>query len=100
MSSSDSGADVRTFQGADRFGLNPVDALELAGLDATQLAELKAQHAAGVIDLKKKADELKIDVHALDAALGVFNDQIIQRKGQARFFGSGISRGCGRLAAG
>lgn len=51
------------------------EVLELTGLDATQIAELKNQHAAGVIELKKKADELKIDVAALDAALSSFSDQ-------------------------
>ncbi len=46
--------------------------LDLTGLDQQQIAELKAQHAAGLIDLGKKAAELKIDVGALDAALGSF----------------------------
>ena len=52
--------------------LTETSELDLSGLDNQQIAELKAQHAAGLIDLGKKAAELKIDVGALDAALGSF----------------------------
>lgn len=46
--------------------------LDLSGLDSQQIAELKAQRVAGLIDVEKKAAELNVDVGALDAALGTF----------------------------
>jgi len=49
--------------------------LDLTGLSEDEVAELKRQHAAGMIDVNKKAKELKIDVMALDAALSSFTDQ-------------------------
>jgi len=51
------------------------EVLDLSGLSEDQIAELKRQHAAGMIDIKKKAEELKVDVGALDAALGTMTDQ-------------------------
>jgi len=55
--------------------LSGTDLLDLSGLTEGQISELKVQYAEGMIDLKKKAEELKMDVGALDAALGSFNDQ-------------------------
>jgi hypothetical protein len=55
--------------------LNNENQLDLTGLDTTEIAELKRQYASGMIDVKKRAEELKVDVGALDAALGSFNDQ-------------------------
>jgi hypothetical protein len=49
--------------------------LDLSGLSEGQISELKQEYATGVIDLQKKATELKIEVGALDAALSAFNDQ-------------------------
>jgi|GEM_PF-1694603 len=49
--------------------------LDLTGLSEGQIAELKQKHMEGMIDLKKKAEELKIDVTALDAALTSFTHQ-------------------------
>lgn len=49
--------------------------LDLTGLSVGQISELKQQHAAGMIDIQRKATELKVDVGALDAALASFTDQ-------------------------
>jgi hypothetical protein len=57
------------------ISLAGTEALELTGLTESQVSELKMQHARGMIDLKRKAEELKIDVGSLDAALGSFSDQ-------------------------
>ncbi|MCH7667196.1 MAG: hypothetical protein IH936_14860 [Acidobacteria bacterium] len=43
--------------------------LQTAGLNETQVQELRMQHARGMIDLHKKALELNVDVGALDATL-------------------------------
>ena len=43
--------------------------LDLTSLTEAQKMQLKEDHAKGMIDMKKKAAELKIDVGALDAAL-------------------------------
>lgn len=55
------------------FGSNNV--IDLTGLPDDQVNELKRQHASGMIDLKRKAEELKIDVGALSMGLGTFNDE-------------------------
>lgn len=55
------------------FGATNV--IDLTGIPEDQINELKRQHAMGLIDLKKKADDLKIDVGALSMSLGVFNDE-------------------------
>ena len=51
------------------------DVLDLSGLSESQIAELKTQFVSGMLDVKKKAEELKVDVGALDAALSSFNEQ-------------------------
>lgn len=55
--------------------LNARSTLSLTGLSDDQIAELKKQHAQGLINVQRKAEELKVDVGALDAALNTFNDQ-------------------------
>jgi hypothetical protein len=56
--------------------LKSIEALDLSGLSTSEIAELKQQHASGMIDIQKKAEELKVDVAALDATLGSFTDQV------------------------
>ena len=53
-------------------------ALSLAGLTEEQIQQLRMKHADGMLDLAKKAQELKIDVGALDAALGTMAGQTKQ----------------------
>ena len=54
--------------------LNNRDAIDLSGLDENQVAELKRLHAAGLIDIHKKALEMKLDVDALGGSLGALNE--------------------------
>ena len=49
--------------------------LDMAGLTESQIQELRLQYTSGMIDIQKKAAELKVDVVALDALLVSFNDQ-------------------------
>lgn len=49
--------------------------LDLSGLPDEAISELKKAHASGMIELRKKAEELKIDVAALDATLETFTQQ-------------------------
>jgi hypothetical protein len=51
------------------------DKLDLSGLNNTQIAEIKRQHADGMVTVQVKAAEMKLDVSALDAALTSFTDQ-------------------------
>ena len=51
------------------------EVLDLAGMSDGQIAELRQQYVSGMIDIKKKAEEMKVDVGALDAALHSFTDQ-------------------------
>lgn len=55
--------------------LGRTEMLDLSTLTPTEVSELKRQYAAGMINVKKKAEELKVDVGALDAALSSFTDQ-------------------------
>lgn len=48
-----------------------VAAIDLAGLPESQRQELYRQHAAGVLDIGRKAQELSVDVGALRATLDV-----------------------------
>ena len=41
--------------------------LDTSGLTESQIQELKVQYASGMIDIRKKAEDLKVDVGALDA---------------------------------
>nr|WP_306264921.1 hypothetical protein [Pararhizobium sp. IMCC3301] len=55
--------------------LGGVEKLDLSGLSQNQIEELKHQYHSGMIDIHKKAQELKVDAAALDAVLHNFNDQ-------------------------
>ena len=59
----------------DSIKLTQNDVLDLSGMSEGQIAELKQQYATGMIDVQKKAEEMKVDVAALDAALHSFNEQ-------------------------
>lgn len=50
------------------------DVIDLSGLSDNQISELRLQHAKGLLSLQHKAQEMKIDVAALDASLNSFND--------------------------
>lgn len=55
--------------------LTQSDTIDLIGLSEDQISELRLQHAKGLVTLQQKAQEMKIDVAALDASLNSFNDQ-------------------------
>lgn len=57
------------------LALGQTDMLDLSGLTPTQIAELKRQHVGGLIDVQRKAQEMKVDVAALDATLQSITDQ-------------------------
>lgn len=57
------------------IALNQTDLLDLSGLSSTQIAELKRQYAGGMIDVGRKAQEMKVDVAALEATLHSITDQ-------------------------
>ncbi|PZF77465.1 hypothetical protein DK847_09110 [Aestuariivirga litoralis] len=59
----------------EAINLGRSDMLDLSGLTDQQKAELKKQYASSMISMKTKAEELKMDVGALDAAIGSFTDQ-------------------------
>lgn len=43
--------------------------IEVKGLQANQVSVLQKQHAKGLIEVQRKASELKVDIHALDQTL-------------------------------
>lgn len=49
--------------------------LDLTGMTPEQMAELKRQYASGMIDLKKKAEELKMDNASLAMTLDSYNTE-------------------------
>ena len=51
--------------------LSNVSAVDLSGLPESQRLELYRQHAAGMLDIGRKAQELSVDVGALRATLDV-----------------------------
>lgn len=55
--------------------LAQAEVLDLDGLSDSQISELRLQHAKGMLSLQQKAQEMKIDVAALDASLNSFNVQ-------------------------
>jgi len=57
------------------INLAQTDVLDLSGLNDSQIAEIKRQHADGMVSVQVKAAEMKLDVTALDAALTSFTDQ-------------------------
>lgn len=58
-----------------KLDLGATQIIDLTGLSEEQAAELRRQHAAGMIDIQRKAQELRVDVGALQASLDAFNDQ-------------------------
>lgn len=49
--------------------LGDSNVLKTSGLTEEQIQDLRMQHAKGMIDLHRKAQELQVDIHALDSAL-------------------------------
>ncbi len=60
---------------ADVINLGSNSLIDLTGMPPEQMAELKRQYASGMIDLKKKAEELKIDNASLAMTLNSFNTE-------------------------
>lgn len=60
---------------ADVINLGSNSLIDLTGMPPEQVAELKRQYASGMIDLKKKAEELKIDNASLAMLLDSFNTE-------------------------
>jgi hypothetical protein len=61
---------------ANVINLGPANNLiDLTGIPPEQVAELKRQYASGMIDLTKKAQELKIDNASLAMLLDSFNTE-------------------------
>lgn len=58
--------------------LSQTDVLDLSGLSEEEARQLKKDFASGIIDVHKKAAELKVDVGALDSALHSFTEQTAQ----------------------
>lgn len=53
--------------------LNDVNNLDLSSLPAEHQIELKRKHAEGMLDFQVKANDIKINVQALDATLNSLN---------------------------
>ena len=49
--------------------------IEVNGLQANQISVLQEQHARGLIDVQRKASELKVDIQALDQTLESLTSQ-------------------------
>jgi hypothetical protein len=60
---------------ADVINLGSNSLIDLTGMPPEQVAELKRQYASGMIDVKKKAEELKIDNASLAMLLDSFNSE-------------------------
>jgi hypothetical protein len=60
---------------ADVINLGSNSLIDLTGMPLEQVVELKRQYASGMIDLKKKAEELKIDNASLSMLLDSFNTE-------------------------
>ncbi len=58
--------------------LSNTDLLDLSGMSEEETRQLKKDFASGIIDVHKKAAELKVDVGALDSALRSFTEQTSQ----------------------
>lgn len=54
----------------------PTQTIDLSGLTTEQIQELTKQYASGMLDISKKAQELKLDVAALETFLSSTNDQV------------------------
>ena len=66
---------VSSIPSADVINLGSNSLIDLTGMPPEQVAELKRQYASGMIDLKKKAEELKIDNASLAMLLDSFNTE-------------------------
>ena len=60
---------------AKTINLGQNNIIDLDGLSEAEVAELKKQYAANMIELQRKASEVKIDVSALGGTLETINDQ-------------------------
>jgi hypothetical protein len=60
---------------ADVINLGSNSLIDLTGMPPEQMTELKRQYASGMIGLKKKAEELKIDNGSLAMTLDSFNTE-------------------------
>ena len=59
----------------DVINLGSNSVLDLTGMPPDHIAELKRQHASGMIDLKRKAEDLKIENASLAMTLDSFNTE-------------------------
>ena len=59
----------------DVINLGSNSLIDLTGMPSEQVAELKRQYVSGMIDLKRKAEELKIDNASLAMLLDSFNTE-------------------------
>src|SRR5215469_6434908 len=55
--------------------LGPTSRLDLTGMPPDQIAELRRQYASAMIDVKKKAEELKMENASLAMTLDSFNTE-------------------------
>lgn len=62
-------------QSENTIQLGAVNQLDLSGLTVAQQQQLKEDYARGMLDVHKKAEELKVDVAALEAGLGTMAHQ-------------------------
>ena len=60
---------------ADPWLAGEDQAVDVTGLQPTELSALQRQHAQGMIEVQRKAHELKLDVHALDQTLQALTEQ-------------------------
>jgi hypothetical protein len=60
---------------ADVLNLGSNSLIDLTGMPPEQAAELRRQYVSGMIDLKKKGEELKIDNASLAMTLDSFNTE-------------------------
>jgi hypothetical protein len=56
--------------------ISDTEILDMTGLTANQMEELKIQWVSGAIDIQQKAIELKVDAAALEAVLNSFNETV------------------------
>ena len=60
---------------AKAINLGSNNLIDLSDIPDDQVAELKRQLASGMIDVKTKAEQLKVDIGGLAMGLGSFNDE-------------------------
>ena len=68
-------SNVSGITNTDVINLGSNSVIDLTGMPPEQVAELKRQYASGMIDLKKKAEELKMDNASLSMLLDSFNTE-------------------------